>query len=333
MKLPVMIICSLFLFSASACHIITTDEPELFPNDTNVQLEEKDAITFAIIYPVAHSFFEAVTVSAKETAEAMGVEVIIRAPSTANVESQIQIIEHFIQQGVDGIAVGPTDSAALTPFINKAVLEGIPVICFDTDAPESKRLSYIGTDNLAAGEHLGEVVARLLDYHGDLIISTGLSTMLNLNSRIEGVKNTLKQYPEINIVEIKSNEGIPSKTITNIEQMIEDYPDFDALVGIDSLSGPAAVTVWKAKGLQDKIAVTFDDLPMIIDGVQNNQINSTISQSQFVWGQLIVERLYENYYGHEIPEYEMTETLEVNLENIDDYLNQLNGNSDLEYIQ
>ncbi|MFA9556761.1 substrate-binding domain-containing protein [Evansella sp. AB-rgal1] len=285
----------------------------------------KENPTFAIVYPVAHPFFESVTISAKETAELLGVNIIIRAPATATVKEQIQIMNNLIQQEVDGIAIGPTDSVSLTPFINKAIDMGINVICFDTDAPESNRISYIGTDNLSAGEHLGEVVARLIDYEGSIIVSTGLSSMLNLSTRVEGLQNIINNYPNIEIKDIRSSDGIPSKTMSNIEEMISDYPEFKALVGIDSLSGPAAVTVWKAKGINNKVSVTFDDLPMTIDGVINNQISSTISQSQFTWGTLIVERLYEAHQGIEIPKLELTETMEVNGENVKEYISNSKG--------
>jgi len=282
----------------------------------------EDKLTFAIVYPVAHPFFELVTLGANETEESMEteIEIIVRAPTTVSAEEQVDIMDSLINQNVDGIAIGPTDSALLTPVINKAIEAGINVICFDTDAPESERVSYIGTDNFAAGEHLGEVVAESLEEKGSIIISTGLSTMLNLNTRIEGVKAKLKDYPDIEILDIKSSDGIPSKTLTNIEEMVEEYPQFDALVGIDSLSGPAALTVWKAKGVNDKVAITFDDLPKILDGILHKQITSTISQSQYTWGELIVESLYEAHLGNDIVPFQITETTEINSTNIEEHL-------------
>ncbi|WP_078552337.1 substrate-binding domain-containing protein [Bacillus alkalicellulosilyticus] len=311
-----------FLLLSVSCSFQVEKEIEQHPNPSNDEETSvaRDNISFAIVYPVAHPFFEGVTMSATEAAEQLGMDIIIRAPATATVEEQIQIMDHLIQQNVQGIAIGPTDSAALTPFINKAVEAGIQVICFDTDAPESQRLSYIGTDNLAAGEHIGEVVARLINYEGSILISTGLLTMQNLNSRIDGVKKVINRYPDIEILDIRSSDGIPSKTILNIEEMIAEHPDFKALIGIDSLSGPAAVTVWKAQGIQDKVAVTFDDLPMTLEGVSNHQITSTISQRQYTWGKLIVERLHAANQGEPIPTFELTETLEVNADNIHDYI-------------
>lgn len=285
-------------------------------NSKTTKLEHR--LTFGIIYPVAHPFFEAVTLSAKEKAEQMGINIVIQAPDATNVAQQIQIFENMIQNNYDGIAIGPTDPIALTPYINRAVENGINVICFDTDAPESKRLSFIGTDNIAAGKHLGDVVARFLNYEGSIIVSSGISTMLNLNARIEGLKEFLGKYPNIKILDIKYSDGIPSKTLHNIENMVDQYPNFDALVGVDSLSGPAAVTVWKATGLNKKV-IAFDDLKTILNGIANKQITSTISQQQFKWGELIINTLYQAYQGKEVSTTVYTDTYEVNLGNLSSY--------------
>ncbi|WP_416151620.1 sugar ABC transporter substrate-binding protein [Salipaludibacillus sp. HK11] len=320
-----MAACLVLLTITVSCKSVENNQEDLNTqsvNDIETSTTNEEKLTFAIVYPVAHPFFELVTLGAREMVENIGeeVDIVVRAPNVASVEEQLQIMDSLIKQNVDGIAIGPTDSAILTPFINKAIDAGINVICFDTDAPESNRVSYIGTDNLSAGEHLGEVVAEALDYEGAVIVSSGLSTMLNLNTRIDGVIEKFKEYPDIEIMDIRYSDGNPSKTLTNIEEMVDEFPEFDALIGIDSLSGPAAVTVWKAKGLQEKSVITFDDLPMILDGIENNHITSTISQSQYTWGELIIESLYDSYLGEDIAPYQITETIEVNSTNIDEYL-------------
>lgn len=307
-----------FVLSGCTKHIPAYSNQTTLTEQNETTIIDEERRTFAIVYPVAHPFFEGVTSSAKEAAKALNVELVIHAPD--NVEQQIQIMNSLIAMKVDGIGIGPTDPAALTPFINKAVDAGIKIICFDTDAPDSKRLSYIGTNNFLAGQHLGEVVAKLIDYEGTIIGSTGISTMLNLNTRIDGLKHELKKYPNIELLDIQSSDGTPAKTLKNIEDMIEAHPHFNALVGFDSLAGSAAITVWKALGLK-QVVVAFDDLPSILDGVANGQITSTISQQQFTWGELIIQRLNEACDGFDIPLFEDTETVEINLSNLHSYHN------------
>jgi ribose transport system substrate-binding protein len=315
-------VCLFSLMMISSCsNLLPTSlskESDKNNETKNSALKPEEPLTFGIIYPVNHPFFKSVTESATKKAAEMGIELIIQAPYAPNAEQQINIIKNMINKKVDGIAIGPNNPAALTPFIDKAADQGINVICFDTDAPGSKRLSFIGTDNVLAGKHLGRVVAKLLDYEGKIIISSGMSTMANLNNRIKGLEQVIEKYPKLEIVNIRYSEGVPAKTLTNIEGMIKEYPDFDVLVGIDSLTGPAAVTAWKAQGI-NKDVVTFDDLPDILNGIENKQITSTISQRQSSWGDLIVTTLHKAHSGSPLSPTYYTGTTEFNLDNIHDY--------------
>ena len=97
------------------------------------------------------------------------ITLIKEGAQNGDVSNQIQIMEDLINQKVDGIAIGPCDSEALTPYIDKAVDAGIQVLCFDTDAPDSKRVGYVGTDNYEAGRAMGEELGKALDGKGSVI--------------------------------------------------------------------------------------------------------------------------------------------------------------------
>ncbi|WP_208586450.1 substrate-binding domain-containing protein [Gracilibacillus suaedae] len=293
----------IILFSESNQPVLQEDSIQ-----NNEQLDL--GYTFAIIYPVAHPFFEKVTKTAREQADNLGINIIIDAPKIASAEDQAKILQEYIELQVDGIAIGATDPEKITPIINQAIDQEIPVVSFDTDAPNSNRYAYIGTDNYLAGLHIGETVAKHLNYSGELIVSSGLPTMENLQLRIKGLKAVVERYPDLTIEEISFSDGTAPDTLSNIEELVDNHHDFDGFVGIDSLAGPAAITVWKAHGL-DKTAVTFDDLPIILEGLKNGQITSTISQNQSEWGKLLIKRLVELKNGENVKEKEFTETIEM----------------------
>lgn len=273
--------------------------------------------TFAVVYPIINPFFEGTSIGAEAEAKDLGVDVLIKGPDRFDVQQQIEIVENLIAMRVDGFGIGPTDSKALTPLLNRAMDQGIKVVTFDTDAPESKRLGYIGTDNVRAGEHMGEALAAALKGKGKVLVSQGISSQLNLVQRLEGVQNVLKaKYPEIQILDVQSGQGDPNRTLSNIEDMVSAHPDFDALIGMDSYAGPAMVTAWKAKGLK-QIAITFDDLPEVINGVRDGQIYSAIVQRQYAWGVNVVNQLNMAVDGKPIPVVSDTGTLEVNRANVD----------------
>jgi ribose transport system substrate-binding protein len=309
-KLLILVIC--LLFSTLSISFV-----KLKANKTNSNFKFKKIRTFAIVYPVLHPFFESITRGAEEKAKLANCKLIVKGPDIDDfqVKQQMEILNKLIASKVDGIAIGPTDSTLLAPVINKAMDNGIKVICFDTDSPDSKRISYIGTNNIEAGIHMGEVLAKLLNKKGKIICSTGISSQLNLRQRITGVKLAIKKYPEMKILEVESSLGSPITAVKKIETMILKHPDFDALIGMDSLSGPAAITIWKAMGLK-KVLLTFDNLPDILDGIKYGQITASISQNQYRWGELIIQYLNAACDGNKIPELIYTKTTEINKSNI-----------------
>jgi ribose transport system substrate-binding protein len=261
----------------------------------------KSGKTFAVIYPVIHPVFEPVNEGALEKAKEMGVNVEFYGPDVADPAQQIQIVENLIAKRVDGIAIGPTDSAALTPLINRAIERGIKVLCFDTDAPQSNRAGYIGTININFGRHMGEVLGQTLNGRGNVLVSQGVATQQNLIERLQGVKEVCSQkYPDIKFIDEQSGAGDPNRTLANIENMVKANPNFDALIGIDAAAGPAAAIVWKVQGLKQPVIVG-DDTADIIQGVKDGYITYTIAQNQFVWGQKIVEELNDLCNGKSIP--------------------------------
>lgn len=280
-------------------------------------IAEEEHYTFAIVYSVVHPFFDGCTQGAEDKAAELGnIELIVKAPDTGDASKQIEIVEGLLSMGIDGLAIGPTDTAALTPYINEAVEQGIKVVTFDSDAADSARLGYIGTDNVKAGRHMGEVLGRLLEGKGKVLVSMGVSTQENLIQRLDGVKEVIAEsYPEIEIIDEKSSQGDTSIALANIENMVSANPDFDALIGIDAAAGPAAVVAWKGQGLTQPV-ITFDDTDDIIAGVRDGQITVTIAQNQYVWGTTIVEELLAACRGEEIPVNFDTGTREVSAENV-----------------
>jgi len=279
-----------------------------------------ETMKFAVVYPIVHPFFNETTRGAQEAAKEFGVEVEVLGPDTADISKQVAIVEGLIAKGINGVGLGVLDPTALTPYINTAMEKGIPVVTFDTDAPQSNRLCFIGTDNTAAGKHAARVAVSILEKKygvpkGKICISMGVPTQLNLNQRLEGFKEVIAQYPEIQIVDIQTGYGDPEKTTANIENMVTAHPDMDLLFGVDAQAGPSAVVVWKARGLKVPV-VTFDDLPDIIAGVREGIITVSLVQRQYNWGYLIVESLFKAHKGKPLPVNMDTGTIEVTLENV-----------------
>ena len=107
--------------------------------------------------------FNYAKIGAERAAAELGdVEVLWNAPASADQLKQKEILESYITQRVDGIAISALNGDFLTETINRAVDAGIPVVTWDSDAPTSKRIAFYGVDDLASGRIMGEQAIKLL---------------------------------------------------------------------------------------------------------------------------------------------------------------------------
>ncbi len=296
------------------------------PSSSDTPDQETKERTFAVVFPIVHPFFEPIGVDAEEYGKELGIKVITKAPDKSDAQQQIEIMENLIAMKVDGIAIGPTDTSALVPTIDKAVDAGIQVICFESDAPDSQKASFIGTNNYNAGRHMGAVITEKLDGEGKILILTGLPTQLSLNERIRGIKEYLSEKaPNIEISDTQSSEGDPQKAVTAAENMIQANQEFKAMIGIDATAGPAMISIWKAKGWQNSeehMIITFDDMPDNIQGLRDGYITGIVSQRQNSWGKGVIDMMNDLCDGKEIEKYIDTGSIEVTQANIDTYLDE-----------
>lgn len=305
----------LLLFASACTEDNVQPNKDLTPKPT--ASAEATSHQFGIIYPMAHPYYETVTQAALEAAEKYKTRLIVKAPDEANLEQQIRMMETMVAQDVDGIAIDPIDAEALTPIIDKAIMAGIPVITFESDSPASKRLAFIGTDNYKAGEQMGQMVDQLLKGRGMIIVETGITKMRNEQERLSGMLAYLEAQTDIQVLEVKYNEGNETVALTELEAMIDAHPHFDGFVAIDVISGSTSVLVWKAQGL-NRYALTFGMMPEIAEALRNGQLTAALSQNEHMWGTRIIEILEQAANGDEIPGWIETGTSEVTIEDVTD---------------
>ncbi|MFA6892387.1 MAG: substrate-binding domain-containing protein [Sphaerochaetaceae bacterium] len=319
MKKKLLFSCLFVMISGMACLMAQGTQEAPSPKAESMHGGKK--YTYAIVYANIHPFFDSVGKGCDIGMKENGIEgtVIKEGAQNGNVSQQIQIVEDLITQQVDGIIIGPCDSDALTPYIDKAADAGIPVLCFDTDAPKSKRLGYVGTDNYKAGRAMGEELGKALNGKGTVICETGVVSQAGLIQRLNGVQDVLNEkYPDIKIVQTSASGGDINKALSDIDNMITSYPDFDALIQVDA-AGEAGITAFKSRGWtkKDKTLIVFDDLEPVINGVKDGQVYSTITQGQYNWGRIAVKELYEYATkGTPIPKNTDTGFVVVNADNV-----------------
>jgi ribose transport system substrate-binding protein len=240
---------------------------------------------FAFVTNNVSEFWKQAAAGVHKYEKEAGVTVDVKMPTTGKVEEQNQILENLVVQGYDGIAVSVIAPDDQVSQINKAAAK-TNVICFDSDCPKSNRLAYIGTDNRDAGKVLGEAIVKLLPNGGKMAVFVGTFSADNAKQRLEGIEDVIKGH---NItIAIKKEDAVDvDKARTNVEDVLNGYPEVTMLVGLWSYNGTAIAKAIDASGKKGKIlAAVFDGDPGTLEGIQNGTLACTVVQKPFEEGYL-----------------------------------------------
>jgi ribose transport system substrate-binding protein len=225
--------------------------------------------------------FNYAKIGAEREAATRDIEVIWRGPENADQLRQKEILESFITQHVDGIAISCLNGDFLTDTINRAVDSGIPVVTWDADAPKSKRAAFYGVDDLAAGRILGEQAAALLGGKGKVAIITSYGAT-NLERRLQGAREALAKFPGIQIVETYDIKEDPVHCSEIIASGTRRYPDLGAWI---SVGGWPVFTrnALDAVPPQTRV-ISFDTIPPAPDLLKAGKVQVLLGQKYFGWG-------------------------------------------------
>jgi ribose transport system substrate-binding protein len=239
-------------------------------------------------------------IGAEKAAKELGnVDIEYIGPSENDPIKQAQTIDAMVAKKVDGILISCADPEIPRRSIDKAAAAGIPVITFDSDSPQSKRLAYYGVIDEKVGNRLGEDIARLLNDKGRVAILSGAQGALNLQNRVKGVRDALKKYPNIKIIDVfYCNDDLPKseQIVTNVTR--SQKPDGWVFVGGWPLfvkSGLNAITPGKTK------IVSPDPLPPTWKWIEGNYVQVALGQKVFGWGEEGTKLLVRAINGEKIP--------------------------------
>ncbi len=245
--------------------------------------------TFAVVpklldNPVFQVAREGALAAARELGEGK-IEIQWTGPVTSDAAQQAQIIESLIERKVDGIAISVNDADALKDVIDKAIAAGIPTVTFDSDAPKSKRISFYGTNNYGSGKIMGELLVKYMGPSGKIALLTGTPGAPNLEERINGLKEYLKDYPDIKIADIQACYDDINKAVSQMEAVMQAHPDLKGWVligGWGIFTPPPGPFAGKKPGALTVIA--FDALPEELDYLRRGYVQALVGQKLFGWG-------------------------------------------------
>lgn len=229
-------------------------------------------------------------------ASALKVQAEMIGPDTYDPKAQREDFVRTVGKKPAGILLSVSDPNVLKPEIDNAIGQGIPVITIDSDAPQSKRLMFVGTDNYKAGVMAAEVAAKQLNGKGNVVAFT-IPEQTNLEDRMRGYRDVFAKYPGIKITEVIDMKGDPRVVFDKTTDIVDKKAKVDGFVCLEAIACPEVAEVLDRKKVTGKIVVAMDTDQRTLEGIQKGLIQATVAQKPFTmayYGVQLLDSLHHN---------------------------------------
>ena len=286
----------------------------------------KGKIRIAVI-PMATTdvFWNSVRAGALKAAEEAGdVDIYWNGPLTMNDrEGQINIVQDYVAQEVDGIVLAPIDRTALVPYVADAKQGGIPTVTIDSGLDNEEIIvSFVATNNYHGGELGARTLAGLLDDHGDVIMLRYTVGQESAAQREQGFLDTIrKEFPEINV--LSANEYSGPSEVDAYNKALDLLNQFgDQVDGMFVICNPTCTGVLQALEEEDLVGqvklVGFDSTSHLAQALADGKLQALVLQDPFNIGYLGVKTMLAHLNGEEVEKRVYTGESVATKENMDE---------------
>jgi ribose transport system substrate-binding protein len=240
--------------------------------------------TLAFVVNGASDFWKAAEAGVKKAqTELPNYNLTFKYPEQSSAAIQTRIMDDLVAAGVAGILVSPVDPKTMGDALNR-VGGQVALFTTDSDAPNSKRVVYIGSSNVEAGKQAGQLMVKAMPNGGKCMGFVGLPGADNARERIEGVKEVIKGT-KIELVDVRADDIDQTRAKRNVEDTLTARPDINCMVGFYSYNTPRIYEALKEAGKIGKVTIIgFDEDAITLGGVKEGTIVGTVVQQPYEWG-------------------------------------------------
>lgn len=229
--------------------------------------------------------------------EFKGIRFDFTGPQNYDPKAERDALDQAVQKKATGILLSVADASVLKDSIDKAIAAGIPVITIDSDAPSSKRLFFIGTNNYQAGLTGGQRLSQELKGKGNVVVFT-MPDQPNLQDRLRGYKDALAKSPNIKITRVVDIQGDPRIAFDTTTQIVGKERDkVDGFVCLEAQSGKEVAGVLNSYKVSGKVVMAMDTDQETLDWIQKGVIAATIAQKPYTMA-FVGMQMLDNLYHH-----------------------------------
>lgn len=207
---------------------------------------------------VGIDYFTSAEEGAREAAKELQVDLRVDGPIQGETAAQVEMLDTWINENMDVIAISPNDPDAIAPTLQKAQSRGIKVITYDADAAPIARSYFVNqATNESIGSGLVDVMVEQIGGEGEVAIVTGSMTAANQNAWIEAIKSRIAaNHPGLEIINIRPTELDPEAAYRVTTDLIKAHTNLKGIFALTSIALPMAAQAVRDAGKSGEIAVT-----------------------------------------------------------------------------
>jgi len=252
----------------------------------------------------SHLFWVSIQAGAMAAGRDLDVDVLWNGPATeTDYSRQIEIVDSMIARHVDGLALAAQDRTALDASLNRAAKEGVPVTVFDSGVDSTNYMTFVATNNYAAGEMAARKLAELLHNKGSIAMVLYVPGSSSTMERERGFEDTMaKEFPQIRILQKQYGMSDRSKAMAAAENILTAHPDLDGIFASTEPSSVGTALALNSRKLAGKIKfVAFDASEGMVEDLKRGTIDALVAQDPFRIGYQAVQTLVDKLHGKTPP--------------------------------
>jgi ribose transport system substrate-binding protein len=263
---------------------------------------------FAFITNGIDDFWVLSLVGLEQAAKEFDIQTYYISPPRASAAEQTKMVKRLIAEGIDGIAITVIDPRSMTPFLNEVAKKTL-LITFDSDAPDSNRICYIGTNNYSAGRTMGKLVKEVIPEGGKLMLQVGRLDVLNAIERRQGVIDELGgltvptkynvsppgrvECGKWIVLDTRTDNGDSGRAKQKAKDALISNPDIKVFVGLWGHEGPMILKAIKEVRMLGKVKIlAFDEFSDTLQGITDGHIYATVVQDPYNFAYRSMELLH-----------------------------------------
>lgn len=295
-------------------------------NGSNQASSDGESYHFIYVGKLVHPWYEKIATGVEDAVQeykAQGINIKAEwdYPPQADVVMQTEKIEAALAKNPDAIAIAVLDEASQTSVINNAVEQGKKVITFDSDAPSSKRIAFVGNNRTKEdGAALAELMAEKMNYEGEIALLIGSISAPTHILRVEGFKEVMAKYPNIKIVTEQADNDELQKSVQLTESILQAHPNIKGIFGNNATNVIGAGQVVKDAGKAGQILVTgIGDMPETVALIEDGAVTAVMAEDLYGQGYQSVKFLLDLAQGKEVPEMYQADSFMITQDSLEEY--------------